>query len=114
MYQEGSSTPYDVIQHVEYYQEDVLPELDLERDVVSEWGVQKKTLMQTVSGAYDAIYPFIGIAVVGVILVYAFLTGGSRWRQSRRLAESRTRTLITWTRSSRSGRTRSATAFSHS
>lgn len=104
MYQEGSSTPYDVIQHVEYYQEDVLPELDLERDVVSEWGIQKKTLMQTVSGAYDAIYPFIGIAVVGAILVYAFLTsGGSRWRPSRRREGRRrtTRTPDTWTPSTR-------------
>ena len=68
------------MEHVEYYQEDVLPELDLERDVVAEWNTaQKKGLMQVASEGYEKIYPFIGMFVVGAILVYAFLTsGGSR------------------------------------
>lgn len=62
---------------MEYYQEDVLPELDIERDVVSEWSFGKKDgLMHTIDSNWNKIYPYIGLAVVGAVLVYAFATGG--------------------------------------
>ena len=66
-----------MVEHVEYYQEDVLPELDIERDVVTEWGLGKKDgLMKTIDKNWDKLYPIVGLVIVGAVLVYAFATGG--------------------------------------
>lgn len=66
-----------MVEHVEYYQEDVLPELDIERDVVTEWGFGKKDgLMKTIDKNWDKLYPIVGLVIVGAVLIYAFATGG--------------------------------------
>lgn len=76
--------PYDAINDVEYYQEDIWPELDLAREVVIAkkwWGGGGDGLMHQVSGAaLDKMYPYIAVAIVGAVLAYALLTGGVRWK----------------------------------
>lgn len=78
VFAEGSSCPYDVINHVEYYQEDVLPEIDLARDVIMDrsWFGRDDGMMHSVTNALDKLYPYVGLMIVGVIVLYAILTGG--------------------------------------
>lgn len=78
VFPEGSSCPYDVINHVEYYQEDVLPEIDLARDVIMDrgWLGRDDGMMHSVSSMMDKAYPYLGLVIVGVIVLYALATGG--------------------------------------
>lgn len=62
---------------MEYYQEDVLPEIDLERDVVLGKGWGDDGMMHPVSGLAAKVYPYAGLILVGAIVGYALLTGGA-------------------------------------
>ena len=79
IYREGSAVPYDTIRDVSYYQEDVLPEIDMIRGALGHGLFNNKTkmLMKAKSAMDNYILPYIGVVIVGVILAYAFLTGGS-------------------------------------
>lgn len=79
IYPEGSGVPYDTINNVSYYQEDVLPEIDMIRGALGHGLFNSKTklLMKAKSAMDNYILPYIGVVIVGVILAYAFLTGGS-------------------------------------
>ena len=79
IYPEGSDVPYDTINNVSYYQEDVLPEIDMIRGALGHGLFINKTklLMKAKSAMDNYILPYIGVVIVGVILAYAFLTGGS-------------------------------------
>lgn len=79
IYREGASAPYDTINGVSYYQEDVLPEIDMIRDALG-GGLfdRNKRLLMKAKGAIDNfLIPYLGLIVVGVILAYAFLSGGA-------------------------------------
>lgn len=79
IYREGSAVPYDTIRDVSYYQEDVLPEIDMIRGALGHglFNNKAKLLMKAKSAMDNYILPYIGVVIVGVILAYAFLTGGS-------------------------------------
>lgn len=74
VFAEGASCAYDTLREDDYYQEAVLPCIDLFRDVKMQ---RIKTLgkLESVRRTITALYPFIGIAVLGLVLAYAFLEG---------------------------------------
>lgn len=78
IYPEGSSAPYDTINGVSYYQEDVLPEIDMIRGALGTGPLsnKKRMLMKAKTAVDSYVIPYVGIIIVGVILAYAFLTGG--------------------------------------
>lgn len=57
----------------------MLPEIDLERDVIIDrsW-MRDDGMMHSVSGMMQKLYPYAGLAIVGIIVLYALITGGSR------------------------------------
>ncbi len=76
VFREGSCVAYDTLIEDAYWQEAVLPSIDLQRDV-------KRARFKTVghfaamTSAINSLYPIMGLLIVGVVLIWTFLSGGA-------------------------------------
>lgn len=76
-FREGADVAYDTLDEDAYYQEAVLPSIDLYRDV-KRAKFKAAGILQTASSMFRGFYPFIGVLVLVAVLGYAFLNGGRR------------------------------------
>lgn len=76
LYPENGSCPYDVIGDTSFYQEDIVPELDLIRqEGRSPFGI-KRQFAQVATQIHGAFVAYGGLIIMGAVLAYAFITGG--------------------------------------
>lgn len=78
MFPEGSSLAYDTHEEcvMAYYQDNVLPAIDLER-AVRKNKTKGQGVLQSAANTMNALYPIAGLIITGVVVLYAFLTGAS-------------------------------------
>lgn len=76
LYPENGSCPYDVVGGVSFYQEDIVPELDLIRqEGKSPFGI-KRQFAQVASQIHAGFLAYGGLIIMGAVLAYAFISGG--------------------------------------
>ena len=75
VFQEGADVAYDTLVEDAYYQEAVLPSIDLQRDV-KRARFKQAGRFQAIRSAAAAFYPFMGLAIMGIIVLWAILGGG--------------------------------------
>lgn len=76
IFEEEASAPFDTPVGVSYYQEDVLPEIDMIRSTSRTVLGTKSALMRAMSTGRDLMLAYGGIIITGVVLAWAFLSGG--------------------------------------
>lgn len=76
VFREGASVAYDTLLEDAYYQENVLPSIDLFRDV-RRGKLKGAGLLQGLTTLVDQLYPILGLVIVVGVVGYALLTGGS-------------------------------------
>lgn len=76
VFPEGASCAYDTLGDCQddYYQEAVLPCIDLFRDVRTQ-RFKAAGRLQAMQKMMNAAYPFVGLAILGVVVLYGLLEG---------------------------------------
>lgn len=75
VFQEGASVAYDTLMEDAYYQEAVLPSIDLFRDV-KRGRLKGAGILQGLTSFIDQLYPILGLIIVVGVVGIALLTGG--------------------------------------
>lgn len=76
IYREGASAPYDTLPGVSFYQEDVLPEIDMIKGSVSPSALRKNALLMKAKAISDnLLLPYGGLIIVGIVIAYALIAG---------------------------------------
>lgn len=76
IYPEGGSAPYDTLPGVSYYQDDVLPEIDMIKGSVGLSALRKNTLLMKAKAISDnLLIPYGGLIIVGIVIAYALIAG---------------------------------------
>lgn len=78
IFPEGSSLAYDTAPECvsAYYQENVLPAIDLAKNVKN-GRFKGAGFLKSAQDTMRALYPIAGVLITAAIVVYAFLTGGA-------------------------------------
>ena len=76
IYPEGASAPYDILPGVSYYQDDVLPEIDMIKGSVGPSALRKNALLMKAKAISDnLLIPYGGLIIVGIVIAYALIAG---------------------------------------
>lgn len=75
IFPEGGSVAYDTLMEDAYYQEAVLPSIDLFRDV-KRGRLKGAGLLKGLTTLVDQLYPILGLIIVVGVVGIALLTGG--------------------------------------
>lgn len=76
IYPEGGSAPYDTLPGVSYYQDDVLPEIDMIKGSVGPSALRKNALLMKAKAISDnLLIPYGGLIIVGIVIAYALIAG---------------------------------------
>lgn len=75
IFPEGGSVAYDTLMEDAYYQEAVLPSIDLFRDV-KRGRLKGAGLLKGLTTLVDQLYPALGLIIVVGVVGIALLTGG--------------------------------------
>lgn len=76
IYPEGASAPYDTLPGVSYYQDDVLPEIDMIKGSVGPNALRKNSLLMKAKAISDnLLIPYGGLIIVGIVIAYALIAG---------------------------------------
>lgn len=75
IFPEGGSVAYDTLMEDAYYQEAVLPSIDLFRDV-KRGKLKGAGLLKGLTTLVDQLYPILGLIIVVGVVGIALLTGG--------------------------------------
>lgn len=76
IYREGSSAPYDTMPGVTFYQEDVLPEIDMIKGSIGPSSLRKNALLMKAKAITDnLLLPYGGLIIVGLVIAYALIAG---------------------------------------
>lgn len=76
IFEEEASAPFDTPEGVSYYQEDVLPEIDMIRSTSRTILGTKTALMRVMSAGREMMLAYGGMIITGIVLAWAFLSGG--------------------------------------
>lgn len=76
IYREGASAPFDTLPGVSYYQEDVLPEIEMIKGSMSPSSLRKNALLMKAKAiGNNLLLPYGGLIIVGIVIAYAFIAG---------------------------------------
>lgn len=75
IFPEGASVAYDTLEEDAYYQEAVLPAIDLYRDV-NRRRFRQAGVLQGVTTAARQLYPYAGLVITLAVVGWAMLSGG--------------------------------------
>lgn len=76
IYPEGGSAPYDTVPGVSYYQDDVLPEIDMILGSAGLSALRKNALLMKAKAISDnLLIPYGGLIIVGIVIAYALIAG---------------------------------------
>lgn len=71
---ENGTVPYHVINNVSYMMDDVLADIDIQKGVTTERFFKKSIFFGKAKSIWNMLIPFSGAIIMGVIILWAFLS----------------------------------------